>query len=253
MKKFKNFGELKILKTAQNVEKNKPIQIIASKKSLFVDNYFTEIILEDESSSFKTVFTDNEVIKILEKISNRKIRNLVWEFQRIINTESDRSLHLRFILHTICLKLLKKYGSKMLSFIINLNVLQRPNEEFEPFPDLYRINLDREDSTFDTIRLTNKNTTKFLGFEISEYNKKPYMIICNSDGYLQGRINGLGYIEDDFIDRIKFNIFEFLEGSELSYYGAILNCYCSVCARELTNTESIYFGIGPICRGDVYR
>ena len=222
------------------------------KESLFKINYFNNIIYQDNNSNFETVFTDDQVINLIYKISNRNLRKLVWEFERIKVSQSDRFLHLKFILHKICMKLLNKFGAKMLSFILNLNVHSRTEEVSDYHPNPYNINIDKENLNFDTISIQKGYHKIHLGFEISDFNKKPYMIVCNSNGYLSGRINEFGYLEDGFINRISFNLFEFLEDGHLSYFGAILNCHCRICNRELTVPESVYYGIGPTCRGGLY-
>lgn len=261
MKKIKSFKDLHFLKDEfENLNKREK----KKKVTLFNNDYFTELTINDKSSGFKSVFTDEQVIKLIYKISNRNIRKLIWEFERIQNKECDRYLHLKFILHTICNKLLKLYGSKMISFIIDMNVKHRTSEIVGFHSNIYSINLEKESLDFDTIEIKKEvkiNTIfgemsyyerKHIGFEISEYNKKPYMIVCDSKGALEGRINELGYIEDEFISRMKFNIFQFMEEGDLYYYGAILNCYCSICQRELTVPESVFYGMGPICRADYY-
>lgn len=253
MRKLKDFASLEILKQEKTVKKKAEKLIEPERKLYFEQDYFSSVKYEDNTSSFKTMFTDDEVIRIIEKASNINVRRLAWEFQRIYHQDVDRAYMLRHILHTICNKLVSRYGSPMLSFIHNLNIQERPNENFSPFPNLSDFMINSREPDFDTIKITKGSQTKFIGFEVSEYNRKPYMIVCNSNGFLQGRINELGYVEDDFINRMRFNIFEFMEGGECSYYGAIVNCHCSNCGRDLTNPDSVYFGMGPICRGDIYR
>lgn len=269
VKKINNFKDLEFLKNSFEEKKfyNKNIisKGIKEKETLFKKDYFSEPIIFDTSSSFKSFFTNEQVIKLIYKISNRNIRKLVWEFERIKNQETDRSLHLKFILHSICNKLLDLYGSKLISFIIDLNVLRRPTEILEIHSNIYSINLDKENLDFDTIQIRKEKkmktmfgemptyTNKYIGFKISKHNNKPYMIICDSHKFLECRIDELGYLEDEFINRIRFNIFQFMdEEAELSYYGAVLNNFCSICGKELTVPESIFFGMGPICRGDYH-
>lgn len=253
MRKLNDFASLAILKQAKTVDKDAQKAIMPERKSYFENDYFSTVKYEDPSSSFTTQFTDAQVIRIIEKASNINVRRLAWEFQRIYHQDVDRAYMLRHILHTICNKLVSRYGSPMLSFIHDLNIQKRPDENFSQFPNLNEFKIERENTDFETIKIKKGWYTKFIGFEVSEYNNKPYMIVCNGGGYLQGRINELGYVEEDFINRMRFNIFEFLEGGECSYYGAIVNCHCSRCKRELTNPDSIYFGMGAVCRGDIYR
>lgn len=253
MRKLNDFASLEILKQEKTVKKEAEKVVVAERKSYFEKDYFSTVKYEDPSSSFTTQFTDAQVIRIIEKASNINVRRLAWEFQRIYHQNVDRAFMLRYILHTICNKLVSRYGSPMLSFIHDLNIQKRPDENFLPFPNLSEFTIDSQEPDFDTIKITKGWQTKYIGFEVSEYNSKPYMIVCDSSRYLQGRINELGYVEDDFINRMRFNIFEFLEGGECSYYGSIVNCKCSKCKKELTNPESIYFGMGPVCRGDIYR
>ncbi len=255
----KLLGEKKMAKSLKNFEEfeninNKESKTkVLSKRTLFIEDYFSDIVYEDTSSLFKTFFSDNQVVKILEKVSNRNIRSLVWEFQSLLLQKSDRFYHLKFVLHTICNKLLNLYGTRMLSFIHDLSVVPRTENISKNHSDLFSLNIDDEDIGIETIMITKDYSVKYLGFEISEYDNKPYMIVCDDRGFLQGRINELGYIEDEFINRMRFNIFEFIDEGSFSYYNAVLNTHCSVCGRELTNHDSVYYGIGPVCRGDVCR
>lgn len=217
-------------------------------KGYFRNNYFKKIKLIDTENSFQSHFLDAQVINVSQKVSHRKIRNLVNEFKMIRNEDSDRSFQLRFILHFICNKLKEKFGAKMLSFIHDLPIVNRPNEQFEIFKNINDIDL-HEDYEIESYSITKDYRKIFLGFEKLEYDNKPYMIVCDRNGFLQGRINEMGFLEEDFINRLKFNLFDILKDGEYNYVGAILNCYCAICHRELTVPESIYYGIGPICRG----
>ena len=221
------------------------------KESYFKNNYFKKVKLRDEDSGFKSYFLDSHVINILQKVSHRIIRNLVNEFISIKNEETARSLQLKFILHSICNKLRLKFGSRMLSFIHDLPIIHRPNEGFEIHNDLQDVDLS-EDYDVESFAIEKEYRKIIIGFERFEYYNQPYMIVCDRNGYLQARVSFLGFLENEFINRLKFNLFDMFEDGEFSYVTTILNCYCSICSRELTVPESIYYGIGPICRGDYY-
>ncbi|MCT4173046.1 hypothetical protein HZP56_08615 [Elizabethkingia anophelis] len=245
--KLNSFCDLKKIKNKIDLKSK-----ITKDKGFFLNNYFKKVKLEDEESSFKSYFTDLHVIKILQKVSNRKVKNLVNEFIKIKNEETDRSLQLRFILHSICSKLKDKFGAKMLSFIHDLPILDRPKEQFEILKGIHDIDIS-ENYDIESYTIIKDHKKIFIGFEKLEYDNKPYMIVCDRNGHLQVRINEKGFIEDDFINRLRFNLFDMLKDGKFSYVGAILNCECSICHRELTVPESIYFGMGPICREHYYH
>lgn len=244
LRKLNSFNDLKKIKNQLKLN-----QSIEKSKSYFANNYFKKVKLEDADLKFKSHFLDSHVINILQKVSHRKIRNLVNEFKNIRNEETSRTLQLRFILHSICNKLRLKFGAKMLSFIHDLPIVTRPNENFEIHNNLQDVDL-YEDYDIESYSIEKEYRKIFIGFERLEYNDQPYMIVCDRNGYLQARINDLGFLEEDFINRLNFNLFDMIKDGEFSYVGAILNCYCSICKRELTVSESIYYGIGPICRGN---
>lgn len=253
VKKLQNFQDLLFLRSQLQIEKEKASQQERAKRSLFANDYYSEIVYRDQTSPFETSFTDAQVANILEKVSNRNVRSLVREFRNRIDPLSSRSLHLKYILHTICMKLKSIYGSKMLSFIHDIQIGHRDAEIIAQHSNLSLLQLDEELIEFETLQLTRGNTKRYVGFELCEYDYRPYMIVCDSQRYLQGRINEWGYVEDEFIKRMRFNIFEFFSEANYSYYKVVLNTRCIICNRELTNHDSVYYGIGPICRGDIHR
>ncbi len=205
------------------------------KKTLFKNDYFSKSIMNKQFGS-ETFFTDELVIKLIQKLSNTNIRKLAWEFEEVRFKNTDKYFQLKFILHNIANKLLNMYGSKMISFIIDLPVLNRENEIYEPHTNILSLDISKENLNFDIIRISNivKINTflgelnslkpKYLGIEMFKMYKNfeiPRMIICNGQGLIEAIVNKWGNIDEDYPKQINHNdVLKLLKNAEMSYYGS---------------------------------
>lgn len=248
MKKLHDLKDLEILKN--NFEEKRNLKR-KSKITIFKNDYFSKS--PNKEFEFETYFTDELVIKLLQKLSNKSIKNLLVEFEKNCFKNTKNNSQLKITLHNVANELLKKYGSKIISFLIDLQVLNADEDEYAYKPKLDYINLDpnkviidpnkiigdikKENLSFEIIKLNedvktntsigefNSVRISFLDFhmfklyEIKNRKHEIPRLTIYSQGTIKAIINKFGEIDENYPDQMNYDdVLELLKNSKLYYY-----------------------------------
>ncbi|MCX7928927.1 MAG: DUF6011 domain-containing protein [Patescibacteria group bacterium] len=252
-----------IQKTPVEFFQNNPFQSeqldIISKDNVFKNRQ--ERIIKFEETEYKTIFSDFEAYSICHGLEDRTARNIARKFFQ--NNETSEAE--KILAHEIAMKACKKYGDKLLSFIVS----------FPPLP-FKAVNAKKIFSEFDKLRKTydfpilritfnnDKNETEKLhiSFYVEKRDNKiirydnVLMIKNKTTGQKLMRLSREGIILPEKNSKHIVPVLQvFIRFSENTKQ-AILNYgletgECSICGRELTDPESIRIGIGPVCRKSI--
>lgn len=201
-------------------------------------------------SHLKSHFTKSQVKNIVLKTSNR---SLIEKYFKLNDIEkgTEEYLNIRRDLHRACERLLTTYGDKILTFIHDMNFINREEmsnriTQSDPDFDDSQIYLD----TFEVVCESYQNY--FIAFEESNYFEKPNLLICNNERQLIARVEPNGFIEKPFREKLnQYDIQQIMGGRLVSYEGEINN-KCFKCGTKLKRKDSFYFGIGPKCAASIH-
>lgn len=234
-----------------------------SKKVLNNFDFTTKPLFQDDL--FKTemetyTFSDEQIIRLLQKISNRDINQLALYFQNMKKEEIDYPIF-KTLLNNICNELLECYGSKILSFIYQLPFFTNRENGPEIYKAELNLNIDMDDITFEAYKIPYENEYIYIELErIIRYepfgrgktSNKGYLTILrknknNSFYTLLARIKKDGTIDSEFLKDLNINLFSLITNDSIEVFSGSFEIRCRVCGRELTDPKSIYYGIGPGC------
>jgi hypothetical protein len=211
-----------------------------------------------QESAVETVFSNFEAYTICMGLDNRHAKHIARNYFKT-NEQMDNE---QFEAHSIAMSALDKYGGKTLSFIISLPPL--PFKAVNATQIFSEIDKRREKQDFPILRISFKNAkNQTEKIQISYYAEKSdkgrkrndnVLTIKNrSTGQQLMRVSRGGIvIPENNAKQIVPVLQVFVRFSKdtkqtLLNYG-LETGECSICGRELTDSESIRIGVGPVCR-----
>ena len=211
-----------------------------------------------QESAVETVFSDYEAYTICMGLDNRHAKHIARNYFKI----KERIENERFEAHNIAMSALDKYGGKTLTFIISLPSL--PFKAVNATQIFSELDKRRKKQDFPILRIAFKNAkNQTEKIQISYYAEKTekgrkridnVLTIKNrTTGQQLMRVSRSGIvISENNAKQIVPVLQVFVRFSKdtkqtLLNYG-LETGECSICGRELTDSESIRIGIGPVCR-----
>ncbi len=211
-----------------------------------------------QESKIETVFSDFEAYTICMGLDNRHAKHIARNYFKTIKPFENE----KFEAHNIAMLALEKYGGKTLTFIISLPPL--PFKAVNATQIFSELDKRRKKQDFPILRITFKNAKNLTEkIQISYYAEKTekgrkridnVLTIKNrTTGQQLMRVSRGGIvIPENNAKQIVPILQVFIRFSKdakqtLINYG-LETGECSICGRELTDSESIRFGIGPVCR-----
>lgn len=211
-----------------------------------------------QESAVETVFSDFEAYTICMGIDNRHAKHIARNYFKT-NEQIENEL---FEARNIAMSALDKYGGKTLTFIISLPPL--PFKAVNATQIFSELDKRRKKQDFPILRITLKNAKNLTEkIQISYYAEKTekgrkridnVLTIKNrTTGQQLMRVSRSGIvIPENNAKQIVPVLQVFVRFSKdtkqtLLNYG-LETGECSICGRELTDSESIRIGIGPVCR-----
>lgn len=211
-----------------------------------------------QESAVETVFSDFEAHTICMGLDNRHAKHIARNYFKT-NEQIEKE---QFEAHNIAMSALDKYGGKTLTFIISLPPL--PFKAVNATQIFSELDKRRKKQDFPILRITFKNAkNQTEKIQISYYAEKTekgrkridnVLTIKNrTTGQQLMRVSRSGIvIPENNAKQIVPVLQVFVRFSKdtkqtLLNYG-LETGECSICGRELTDSESIRIGIGPVCR-----
>lgn len=205
----------------------------------------------------ETVFSDFEAYSICMGLENRHAKHLARNYFKTFK-QIDKE---QFEAHSIAMLALAKYGGKTLTFIISLPPL--PFKAVNATQIFSELDKRRKKQEFPILRISfknDKNQTEKI--QISYYAEKSdkgrirndnVLAIKNrSTGQQLMRVSRNGIVVPENNAKQIVPILQVFMRFSMDTKQTILNYgletgECSICGRELTDSESIRLGIGPVC------
>lgn len=211
-----------------------------------------------QESVVETVFSDFEAYTICMGLDNRHAKHIARNYFKT-NEQIENE---QFEAHNIAMSALDKFGGKTLTFIISLPPL--PFKAVNATQIFSELDKRRKKQDFPILRITFKNAkNQTEKIQISYYAEKTekgrkridnVLTIKNrTTGQQLMRVSRSGIvIPENNAKQIVPVLQVFVRFSKdtkqtLLNYG-LETGECSICGRELTDSESIRIGIGPVCR-----
>lgn len=211
-----------------------------------------------QESVVETVFSDFEAYTICMGLDNKHAKHIARNYFKT----NERLENEQFQAHNIAMSAFDKYGGKTLTFIISLPPL--PFKAVNATQIFSELDKRRKKQDFPILRITFKNAkNQTEKIQISYYAKKTekgrkridnVLTIKNrTTGQQLMRVSRSGIvIPENNAKQIVPVLQVFVRFSKdtkqtLLNYG-LETGECSICGRELTDSESIRIGIGPVCR-----
>lgn len=211
-----------------------------------------------QESAVETVFSDFEAYTVCMGLDNRHAKHIARNYFKT-NEQIENEL---FEAHNIAMSALDKYGGKTLTFIISFPPL--PFKAVNATQIFSELDKRRKKQDFPILRITFKNAkNQTEKIQISYYAEKTekgrkridnVLTIKNrTTGQQLMRVSRSGIvIPENNAKQIVPVLQVFVRFSKdtkqtLLNYG-LETGECSICGRELTDSESVRIGIGPVCR-----
>lgn len=211
-----------------------------------------------QGSKIDTVFSDFEAYSICLGLENKHAKHIARKYFKTNEQMDNEQLEA----HKIAMTALDKYGGKTLTFIMSLPPL--PFKAVNATQIFSELDKRRNKQDFPILRITFKNSkNKTEKIQISYYAEKSdngrkrndnvITIKNRSTGQQLMRVSRGGIvIPENNAKQIIPVLQVFVRFSNdtkqtLINYG-LETGECSICGRELTDSESIRIGIGPVCR-----
>lgn len=231
-------------------------QLILSEEDLFSKRQMQ--IRKLKESELKTVFTDFEAFSICSGLDNRHTKHIAREYFKSLQSSEVHLIEA----HEIAMAALNKYGSKTLSFVISLPPL--PFKVVNATQIFSELDKRRNKQEFPILRITfknDKNQTEKI--QISYFAEKlengrrrnnNVLIVKNrTTGLNIMRVSRNGIVVPETNAKQIIPVLQVFIRFSTDTKQTLLNYgletgECSICGRELTDSESIRIGIGPVCR-----
>lgn len=211
-----------------------------------------------QESAVETVFSDFESYTICMGLDNRHAKHIARNYFKT-NDEIENE---QFEAHSIAMSALDKYGGKTLTFIISLPPL--PFKAVNATQIFSELDKRRKKQDFPILRITFKNAkNQTEKIQISYYAEKSekgrlrndnVLTIKNrSTGQQLMRVSRSGMVIPEINAKQIVPVLQVFVRFSKDTKQTLLNYgletgECSICGRELTDSESIRIGIGPVCR-----
>lgn len=215
-------------------------------------------VITFQDSEVETVFSDFEANSICMGLDNRHAKHIARNFFKT-NEQIDNE---QFEAHSIAMSALDKYGGKTLSFILSLPPL--PFTAVNATQIFSELDKRRKKQDFPILRINFKNAeNQTEKIQISYYAEKSnkgrkrndnVLTIKNrSTGQQLMRVSREGIVIPENNAKQIVPVLQLFVRFSKDTKQTLLNYgletgECSICGRELTDSESIRIGIGPVCR-----
>lgn len=214
--------------------------------------------IQFQGSEIATVFSDFEAYSICMGLDNRHAKHIARNYFK----SNEQKNNEQFEAHSIAMSALEKYGGKTLNFIISLPPLPfKAVNATQIFSELDKRKKMQEFPILRIIFNNDKNQTEKI--QISYYAEKSdkgrkrndnVLTIKNrSTGQQLMRVSRSGIVIPENNAKQIVPILQVFIRFSKDTKQALLNYgletgECSICGRELTDSESIRIGVGPVCR-----
>jgi len=213
-------------------------------------------IIEIKEEKVESIFTDFEAFSICLGLDDGHLKFIARKF-----FNSQEVLENIVEAHIMAMLSLEKYGSKLLAYVISLPSL--PFKAFDVTQIFSELDKRKRTQNFPIIRILFKNERgQGEKIQISFYAEKNekgrlrnenLIIVTNkTTGKKLMQISRNGYVIPQGNCKQIIPVLQLFVRFSKDTKAAILNYgletgECSVCGRELTDSKSIKYGIGPIC------
>lgn len=231
-------------------------QLIIAKEDQFTNRQ--KLLLTYQESVVETVFSDFEAYSICMGLDNKHAKHIARNYFKQ-NNQSEKE---KFEAHNIAMGALDKYGGKTLTFIISLPPL--PFKAVNATQIFSELDRRRKKQDFPILRISFKNArNQTEKIQISYYAEKTdngrnrndniLMIKNRTTGQKLMRVSRSGIVIPENNAKQIIPVLQVFIRFSNDIKQTILNYgletgECSICGRELTDSESIRIGIGPVCR-----
>jgi hypothetical protein len=194
--------------------------------------------------SFNSNFSDDQAIRICSKMSNSFVRSLCK------NVHGPDKMRTLYQIHYISNKALNLFGTKILTFIMNLRALEfntNGSTEITNFrevlPDFPLITIESDEGSF------------FISFFLMKDKMKKNKLKSSVKLHLKESGEMVGEIDENGIITAKLQKFypeiklycKILKDQSIQIFSGVETGKCEVCGHTLTSSTSCKIGIGPIC------
>lgn len=213
--------------------------------------------ITSEDLEIETIFSDFEAYSICLGLDNRRSKFIARNYFQKKSSEYER-----MEAHSLAMATFDKYGGKTLSYIISLPPL--PFKAVNATQIFSELDKRRKKQDFPIIRIAfNNENYETQKLQITYYaenrengrtrNDNVLVVKNKTTGQSLMRVSRSGIVIPERNAKHIIPVMQVFMRFSLDTKKAILNYgletgECSMCGRELTDSESIRLGIGPICR-----
>lgn len=218
-----------------------------------IENRFTTCVQGvsyEEYPIINSHFSDDDAQKLCLRLFDKPTVNLAKKFSR------DRTdPKIKYSIHTVAENLREFYGGLLLTFVLNLNVLQNAG----PTTQIYQSDSNPDYSMRDLVFRNENNDELVITFRRMLALRRPtnfgfaiFKKRADEKRILLYNFSNTGILLESFINRTPpLTLFYRNGGGGMpSFYFGHSTSNCFICGRELDDPHSIIYGIGPTCRSN---
>ncbi len=199
-------------------------------------------------------FYDDEAIKICKRVVDVPTNSLADKFSK-----DTSNYELKYSLHKVAENSLDFYGGLLITYVLSLKLLANATPQTQIFKSDTSKKYDPEDfSLRDIVFKDENNNDLIITFRRNtNYGQKTNFAFAvlkrkedNKKEVLYS-FSDLGYLIESFIDKIPpLTLFYTPNSVNGTFYFGYSTNNCFICGKELTDPQSIIYGIGPNCKAN---